>query len=102
MGTSQWGGGEEALIHGKAEEQIAKVCHKIPRTLSNNNRKGPSRADVQPLCEGKTTRPKQAYHKRYPGKQQDPQETRKCRKGMMTLLQDFKLTLSCQNSRTDH
>ena len=28
--------------------------------------------------------------------------SRKCCKGMMTMLQAFKLTLSCQNSRTDH
>ena len=79
MGTSQWGGGEAESIHRKAEERIAKVCHKIQRTSSDNNGKEPSRADAQPLCEGEITRPR-----------------------MMTMLQAFKLTLSCQNSRTDH
>ena len=102
MGTSQGGGGEAESIHGKAEERIAKVCHKIQRTSSDNNGKEPSRADAQPLCEGKITRPRQGHYEHHQRNQQDPQDTRKCCKGMMTMLQAFKLTLSCQNSQTDH
>ena len=95
--------GEAKSIHGKAEERIAKVYGtKYRGTSSDNNREEPGRADVQPLCERKTTRPRQAHHKHHQSNKQDPQETRKCRKGMMTMLQAFKLTLSCQNNRTDH
>ena len=101
-GTSQWGGGEAESIHGKAKERIAKVCHKIQRTSSDNNGKEPSRADAQPLCEGKITRPRQAHYEHHQRNQQDPQDTRKCCQGMMTMLQAFKAhsELSKQSDRS--
>ena len=81
--------GQNRSMEKRKNDRIAKVCLKIQRTSSDNNGKEPSR-------------PRQAQHEHHQRNQQDPQDTRKCCKGMMTMLQAFKLTLSCQNSRTDH